>query len=111
MFLNLIEILNFTLRDSINACIKNSTLYHDGTIQPRFLTINERVRQFGGHPSYAKFLMFMGLGLLGRERKILHFQKSNTRQFINIPQQIGGTEIVKEFEGITSNYRILIFLY
>ena len=96
------------MRDSINACIKNSTLYHDGTIQPRFLTINERVRQFGGHESYAKFLMFMGLGLLGRERKILYFKNGDKKQFINIPKQIEGTEIVKEFEGTNSNFNKMI---
>ena len=41
------------VEDSLNTNIKQSTLFLDGTIQPRYLTINERVRQFGGHPTYA----------------------------------------------------------
>ena len=43
--------------DSINTCLKKSYLWTEGTIQPKSLTINERVRQFGGHASYATFLM------------------------------------------------------
>ena len=95
------------LSDSVNMCIKNSHLYHNGTIEPRFLTINERVRQFGGHPTYAKFLMFMGLGLLERERETLYFKSVDTAQFINIPEKIEGTTIVKQFSG----NEILFFIY
>ncbi len=85
---------------SINSCIKNSILYINGTIQPRYLTINERVRQFGGHPTYARFLMFLGLGLLSRKRKELFF-KAKRQGFVNIPREIAGQEIVKQFECIT----------
>ena len=82
-------------------CIKNSDLYHNGTIEPRFLTINERVRQFGGHPSYARFLMFMGLGLLSRRKKTLYFKCHKKHDLINIPKSLGGVELVKDFDGNT----------
>lgn len=38
--------------DSINTCLKQSFLWQEKIIQPMSLTINERVRQFGGHDSY-----------------------------------------------------------
>ncbi len=85
-------------------CIKNSDLYHNGTIEPRFLTINERVRQFGGHPSYARFLMFMGLGLLSRQKKTLYFKCDKKHELINIPKKIGGVELVKDFESKRTCY-------
>ena len=88
--------------DTINKCIKNSILYLDGTIEPRYLTINERVRQFGGHPSYARFLMFMGLGLLSRKKKSLYFKCGNKEDLINIPKSLGGVDLVKKFESIKS---------
>ena len=85
--------------DPVNSCIKSSFLYKNGTIQPRYLTINERVRQFGGHPSYAKFLMFMGLGLLSRQRKSLFFSCKDEDCMINIPKKIGDVEIVKKYDS------------
>ena len=84
--------------DSINSCIKQSPLYINGTIKPRFLTINERVRQFGGHKTYARFLMFMGLGLLCRKKKNLYFT-GKKEKFINLPRQIAGNTIVKDYES------------
>ena len=44
--------------DSINTCLKKSDLWTENIIKPVSLTINERVRQFGGHESYATFLMY-----------------------------------------------------
>mgnify|MGYP004355388591 CR=1 FL=1 len=85
--------------DTINKCIKNSILYLNGTIEPRYLTINERVRQFGGHPSYARFLMFMGLGLLTRQKKTLYFKCRNKEDLINIPKSLGGVDLVKKFDS------------
>ena len=84
--------------DSINSCIKHSDLYLNGTIEPRYLTINERVRQFGGHPTYSRFLALMGLGLLTRKTKELFF-KSSRKNFINIPRKIEETTIVEDFNG------------
>jgi len=55
--------------DSINTCLKKSYLWTDKVIQPMSLTVNERVRQFGGHESYATFLMYVGLGLLKTKKK------------------------------------------
>ena len=85
--------------DTINKCIKNSILYLNGTIEPRYLTINERVRQFGGHPSYGRFLMFMGLGLLTRQKKTLYFKCRNKEDLINIPKSLGGVDLIKKFES------------
>ena len=85
--------------DTINKCIKNSILYLNGTIEPRYLTINERVRQFGGHPSYARFLMFMGLGLLTRQKKTLYFKCRNKEDLINIPKSLGGVDLIKKFDS------------
>ena len=84
--------------DSINSCVKNSLLFKNGIIEPRYLSINERVRQFGGHPTYARFLMYLGLGLLKRKRKDLYF-KWNTSNHIHLPTHIEGHQIVKNYES------------
>ena len=84
--------------DAINTCIKGSVLYQNGTIQSRFLNINERVRQFGGHPTYARFLMYLGLGLLRRKRKDLYF-RWNTQDYVALPSEIEGHRIIKDFKG------------
>ena len=84
--------------DSINTCIKKSSLFLNGVIESRYLTINERVRQFGGHPTYARFLMFLGLGLLKRKRKYMPFD-SFTKDFVSIPKEIEGHKIVKDYKG------------
>ena len=84
--------------DSINTCIKNSVLFLNGTIQSRYLTINERVRQFGGHPKYAQFLMYLGLGLIKRKTQTLYF-RTNTNSFVSIPSHIEGHRIIKNFKS------------
>ena len=89
--------------DSINSCVKNSLLFKNGIIESRYLSINERVRQFGGHPTYARFLMYLGLGLLKRKRKDLYF-KWNTSNHIHLPTHIEGHQIVKNYNG---NFYIL----
>ena len=95
---------------SINTCIKGSILYQNGTIQSRFLDINERVRQFGGHPTYARFLMYLGLGLLRRKRQDLYF-RWNTQDYVALPSEIEGHQIVKNFESkyfLTFEYIICV---
>ena len=84
--------------DSINVCIKNSTLFHNGIVEQRHLSINERVRRFGGHKTYATFLMYLGLGLLRTKRKRLKFL-SSIRDFIALPRVLDGHEIVKDYKG------------
>lgn len=44
--------------DSINTCLKQSFLWQEKIIQPMSLTINERVRQFGGHDSYGNYMKY-----------------------------------------------------
>ena len=95
--------------DAINTCVKQSILYKNGTIEPRFLTVNERVRQFGGHPTYVRFLMYMGLGLLKRKRKNLYF-KSRTDNFIALPTNIEGHQIVRDFKSKLNNIQKYMLL-
>ena len=86
--------------DSINTCLKQSFLWEEKIIQPMSLTINERVRQFGGHDSYATFLMYVGLGLLKtRKKKLMYHFKEYTDDFMKLPRKIGGQEIVGDFEN------------
>ena len=85
---------------SVSQCLKKSELYIDGTIQPRYLTINERVRQFGGHPTYAKFLMYVGLGLLGRKQEDLYFKSRHSQSFVCLPKYVEDFEITKNFNGV-----------
>ena len=82
--------------DSINVCIKNSTLFHSGIIEQRHLSINERVRRFGGHKTYSTFLMYLGMGLLRTKRKRLNFI-SSIRDFIALPRILDDHEIVKDY--------------
>jgi hypothetical protein len=87
--------------DSINTCLKKSYLWTDGVIKPVSLTVNERVRQFGGHESYATFLMYVGLGLLKTKKKTLVARfKEYTEDFIRLPSKVGDVEIVKKFENL-----------
>ena len=87
--------------DSINTCLKKSYLWTDGVIKPVSLTVNERVRQFGGHDSYATFLMYVGLGLLKTKKKTLVAQfKEYTEDFIRFPSKVGDVEIVKKFNNL-----------
>ena len=74
-------------------------MFINNVIQSRYLTINERVRQFGGHPTYARFLMYLGLGLLKRKRENLYF-RSDPLNFISLPDEIEGHQIVKNYTGI-----------
>ena len=84
-------------QDSINVCIKNSMLFHSGVIQQRHLSINERVRRFGGHKTYSTFLMYLGLGLLRTKRKRLKFM-SSIRDFVALPRKLDGHELVRDYE-------------
>ena len=89
--------------DSINTCLKKSYLWTQGIIKPISLTINERVRQFGGHDSYSTFLMYVGLGLLKTKKtRLFRVFKEYTDEFIRIPTHIGETQIVKEYDGLDS---------
>jgi len=83
----------------LRECVKRSDLYINGTIQPRYLKINERVRQFGGDPNYARFLMYLGLGLLKRQRQKLYF-KYPTEAFVCLPRQFDDHDLVKHFETL-----------
>ena len=67
-------------------------------ITPLYLTINERVRKFGGDPSYANFLMYLGLGML-KQRKGLKFD-DYTDDFIRFPRRVADHEILKNFEDV-----------
>ena len=87
--------------DAINTCLKKSYLWTEGTIQQKSLTINERVRQFGGHASYSTFLMYVGLGLLKTKKKrLMRKFVEYSDEFTRIPTKIADTEIVKQFEGV-----------
>ena len=77
-------------------CIKNSTLFLSGMIEQRHLSINERVRRFGGHKTYSTFLMYLGMGLLRTKRNRLNFM-SSIRDFIALPRTLDGHEIVKDY--------------
>ena len=85
--------------DSCNTCLKTSYLW-DVITQLR-LTINERVRQFGGHKSYATFLMYLGLGLLKPRSDKLHYKfKEYSDEFIRLPRRIGTNEIIQPYESM-----------
>ena len=88
--------------DSINTCMKKSYLWINGTIKPLSLTINERVRQFGGSDTYATFLMYVGLGLLKTKKKkqLIRRFKEYTDEFVRFPTRIGQTQIVRNFDGL-----------
>ena len=87
--------------DSINTCLKKSYLWTDNIIKPVSLSINERVRQFGGHDSYATFLMYVGLGILKtKKRKLAGIFKEYTQEFMRLPTKIGDTQIVKDFDEL-----------
>ena len=89
--------------DSMNTCLKKSYLWTNKTIQPKSLTINERVRQFGGHDSYATFLMYVGLGLLKTKKKrLMGTFKEYEDTFTRIPSKIGDVQIVQDFEDLDS---------
>ena len=82
-------------------CIKNSTLFLSGMIEQRHLSINERVRRFGGHKTYSTFLMYLGMGLLRTKRKRLNFM-SSIRDFIALPRILDGHEIVKDYTDMNA---------
>jgi len=48
--------------------------------------------------------MFMGLGLLSRQKKTLYFKCDKKHELINIPKKIGGVELVKDFESKRTCY-------
>ena len=86
--------------DACNTCLKASYLWD--VIQQLPLSINERVRQFGGHPSYSTFLMYLGLGLLKERNEHLHhkFKEYRPDEFIRFPKKIGGENIIGKYESI-----------
>jgi hypothetical protein len=88
--------------DSVNTCLKRSYLWENGTIQQFPLMINERVRQFGGHKSYAVFLMYVGLGLLSTRKKNLfyRFKHYSEADMIRVNPKIGEHDIIKSFDNI-----------
>ena len=86
--------------DGIDSCLKSSYLWNDGTIQQLYLTINERVRQFGGDESYATFLMYLGLGLLTNNGRSLDFSFRDSDDLVQFSTEIGGTNIVTDFKDV-----------
>ena len=73
-------------------------LRNEDIITPLYLTINERVRQFGGDPSYSNFLMYLGLGLLPLQKGVKFAER--TDDFIRFPRRISDHEIVKDFKNV-----------
>ena len=85
--------------DSCNTCLKTSYLWDKIVQLP--LTINERVRQFGGHAMYATFLMYLGLGLLQQRSDKLHYRfKEYSDEFIRLPRKVGDTEIIRPYSSL-----------
>jgi len=91
-------------------------LRKNDVIEPLNLTINERVRQFGGHQLYSNFLMYLGLAVWVysskisffstdyvscNQRKMLNFVDSKgNADYIVFPRKIGDVEVVKNFKDL-----------